>query len=64
MTVFQMRTLIMFSSYFFSKWCTYEKGLCEKVIRNLGNKKRKLKLSINCINAETVTKVELVNFKN
>lgn len=51
----------MFSSYF-SKWCTYEKGLCEKLIRNLGNKKRNLKLSINCIHAETVTKVELVNF--
>lgn len=38
--------------------------VCEKLIRNLGDKKMGLKVSINCINAEIGTKTELVNFKN
>lgn len=39
-------------------------GYVKSLLETMGIKKMNLELSINCINAEIVAKIELLNFKN
>lgn len=59
-----MRILIILSLSFLTEWTNEKLWLCEKLNRKLGNKTNELKTLNNCINAEIVTRIEQVNFKN
>lgn len=54
----------MLSLSFLTEWTNEKLWLCEKLNRKLGNKTNELKTLNNCINAEIVTRIEQVNFKN